>query len=160
RRQGAKTTLRALASLREPFTLPEMTDTCLIDDFGPLPVCHPATVAELGDAIRAAASADQAVYPLGGGTMLGHGLPPTKPGIALGTAQLNQVLDYPARDMTITVQTGITLARLSNLLALENQRLPIDVPNAAHATLGGALAVNVSGPRRYGLGTLRDYVIG
>ena len=28
------------------------------------------------------------------------------------------------------------------------------------ATLGGALAANVSGPRRYGYGTLRDYVIG
>src|SRR5262249_13630078 len=35
-----------------------------------------------------------------------------------------------------------------------------DVPQADRATLGGALAVNVSGPRRYAQGTLRDYVIG
>src|SRR5205085_2328536 len=28
------------------------------------------------------------------------------------------------------------------------------------ATLGGVIAANVSGPRRYGYGTLRDYVIG
>jgi glycolate oxidase FAD binding subunit len=137
-----------------------MTDSCLIDDFGPLPVRHPASVAELSDCVRAAASAGQAAYPLGGGTMLGQGLPPTKPGVAVRTTRLDQVLDYPARDMTVTVQTGITLARLSDLLAVENQRLPIDVPNAGRATLGGALAVNASGPRRYGLGTLRDYVIG
>ena len=137
-----------------------MTDSCLIDEFGPLPLRHPASVAELGDAIRAAVAANQAIYPLGGGTMLGRGLPPSQPGIAISTARLAQVLDYPARDMTITVQTGITLARLGNLLALENQRLPVDVPNASQATLGGTLAVNVSGPRRYGLGTLRDYVIG
>src|SRR5437588_5750684 len=62
--------------------------------------------------------------------------------------------------MTVTAQSGITLARLGNVLATENLRLAIDVPNGARATLGGALAVNVSGPRRYGLGTLRDYVIG
>jgi glycolate oxidase FAD binding subunit len=62
--------------------------------------------------------------------------------------------------MTITVQAGITIARLQEELAKENQRLPIDVPRADQATLGGALATNVSGPRRYGFGTLRDYVIG
>jgi glycolate oxidase FAD binding subunit len=137
-----------------------MSDSCLIDDFGPLPVRHPASVGELGDCVRAAASAGQAVYPLGGGTTLGHGLPPTKRGVVVSTARLDQVLDYPARDMTVTVQAGITLARLAALLAAENQRLPIDVPNAARATLGGALAVNASGPRRYSQGTLRDYVIG
>ena len=70
------------------------------------------------------------------------------------------MIDYPARDMTITVQAGITLGRLQDLLAAENQRLPIDVPRADRATLGGGLAVNVSGPRRFGCGTLRDYVIG
>jgi glycolate oxidase FAD binding subunit len=134
--------------------------TCLIDDFGPLPVRHPASVAELADCVRTAAAAAQAVYPLGGGTTLGHGLSPTKPGVAVSTVHLDQVIDYPARDMTVTVRAGITLARLADLLAAENQRLPIDVPNAARATLGGAMAVNASGPRRYGLGTLRDYVIG
>ena len=75
-------------------------------------------------------------------------------------ARLNAVIDYPARDMTITVQAGITVAELQRLLAAENQRLPVDVPLADRATLGGALAANVSGPRRYGFGTLRDYVIG
>jgi glycolate oxidase FAD binding subunit len=92
--------------------------------------------------------------------MLGFGFPPTKPGLAIDLRALTQVIDYPARDMTVTVQAGITLAKLQELLAGENQRLPIDVPRAEHATLGGSLAVNVSGPRRYGFGTWRDYVIG
>src|SRR5205807_9828714 len=73
---------------------------------------------------------------------------------------LNQVIDYPARDMTITVQAGITVAKLQEILAAENQQLPVDVPLPEQATLGGAIAVNASGPRRYGYGTLRDYVIG
>src|SRR5262245_2856939 len=62
--------------------------------------------------------------------------------------------------MTITVRAGMTLARLQETLAAENQRLPIDVPHPDQATLGGALATNISGPRRYGFGTLRDYVLG
>src|SRR5207245_1110629 len=66
----------------------------------------------------------------------------------------------PARDMTITVQAGLPVARLQQLLAGENQRLPIDVPDAERATLGGVLAANVSGSRRLGFGTLRDYVLG
>jgi glycolate oxidase FAD binding subunit len=92
--------------------------------------------------------------------MLDLGLPPSRPGLGVDLRGLTQVIDYPARDMTITVQAGITIARLQELLRGENQRLPIDVPRAADATLGGALAVNASGPRRYGFGTLRDYVIG
>jgi len=135
-------------------------DTCRIDDFGPLPVMRPQSVAEIGDIVRRAAAENQAIYPIGGRTLLHIGLPPARPGIAVDLRSLSQVLDYPARDMTITVQTGITVARLQTLLAGENQRLPIDVPHAEEATLGGVLAANVSGPRRLGFGTWRDYVIG
>jgi glycolate oxidase FAD binding subunit len=91
---------------------------------------------------------------------LEQGLPPTRAGVAVAVRGLAQVIDYPARDMTITVQVGIPVAELQRLLASENQRLPIDVPKADRATLGGVLATNTSGPRRYGFGTLRDYVIG
>jgi glycolate oxidase FAD binding subunit len=73
---------------------------------------------------------------------------------------LDAVIDYPARDMTITVQAGITLAALQGALAKEGQWLPIDVALPERATLGGAIAHNKSGPRRYGYGSLRDYVIG
>jgi glycolate oxidase FAD binding subunit len=45
-------------------------------------------------------------------------------------------------------------------LAAEGQQLPIDVPRAGEATIGGVVATNWNGPRRYGYGTVRDYVIG
>jgi glycolate oxidase FAD binding subunit len=135
-------------------------DACRIDDFGPLPVVQPRSVAELSDVVRRAAAEGQALYPVAGRTMLHLGLPPARPGRAVDLRALSAVVDYPARDMTVTVQAGITLAELQRLLAAENQRLPVDVPQPDRATLGGALAVNASGPRRYGWGTLRDYVIG
>jgi glycolate oxidase FAD binding subunit len=135
-------------------------NTCRIDDFGPLPFVQPRSAAEIGDIVRRAATEGQAIYPIGGSTVLHIGLPPARTGIAVDMRGLAQVLDYPARDMTVTVQAGITVAQLQSLLATEKQRLPIDVPRAEQATLGGVLAANVSGPRRLGFGTLRDYVIG
>jgi glycolate oxidase FAD binding subunit len=131
-----------------------------IDSFGPLPVRRPATVADLCALVKETRAAKHGLYPVGGRTALDLGLPPAKPGAACDTTALSAVLDYPARDMTITVQAGVTVAALQAELAREGQWLPIDVPSPDRATLGGAVAVNASGPRRYGYGTLRDYVIG
>ncbi len=121
---------------------------------------RPQSVSEIGDIVRHAVAEGQAIYPLGGRTLLDIGFTPTRSGIAVDLRSLSQVLDYPARDMTITVQSGITLAQLQSLLATENQRLPIDVPKAGQTTVGGMLATNITGPRRLCFGTLRDYVIG
>jgi glycolate oxidase FAD binding subunit len=131
-----------------------------IDEFGPLSVRRPASVAELGEVVREAVGSGRGVYPVGGRTTLDVGFPPIKPGFAVDTTALDQVIDYPARDMTITVRAGITVAKLQEVLAAENQWLPVDVPRPEAATLGGAVALNKSGPRRFGYGTLRDYVIG
>jgi glycolate oxidase FAD binding subunit len=129
---------------------------CTIDGFGPLPIVRPQTVEELGAIIRSAS----ALYPVGGQTKTSLGTPPTNPGQAVDLRGLAQIIDFPARDMTITVQAGITIAELRKIVRTEKLDLPIDVPQSDRATLGGILATNVSGPRRYGFGTLRDYVIG
>lgn len=132
----------------------------LIDHVRPVAVVRPASVAELGDAVRRAAADGHAVYPVAGGTMLDLGSPPARPGIAVDLCGLDEVIDFPARDMTVTVRAGLKVARLNDLVGRENLRLPIDVPLPDRATLGGAVAANASGPRRLGYGTLRDYVIG
>ena len=88
------------------------------------------------------------MYPIGGGTSLDFGLPPREPGIGLSTRGLKRIVDYPARDMTITVEAGITIDALAAALAKEKQRLPIDLPNAHRATLGGVIATNTFGARR------------
>ncbi|MSQ94615.1 MAG: FAD-binding oxidoreductase [Gemmataceae bacterium] len=134
--------------------------TCVIDGFGPLPLVRPNSVADLGDLVRAAAASKSALYPVGGQTKTALGMPPTRPGRTIDLRGLAQVIDFPARDMTITVQAGITMQALRDILEKEKLRLPIDVPEADRATLGGVLATNTSGPRRYGYGTMRDYVIG
>lgn len=121
---------------------------------------EPASQEELVAAVADAYASSTAIYPIGGGTCLDFGLPGRTSGLGLHLSRLNRVVDYPARDMTITVEAGITLADLAERLAREGQRLPIDAAEADRATLGGLIATNFSGPRRLGHGTVRDYVIG
>ena len=73
---------------------------------------------------------------------------------------MSNVIDYPVADMTITVRGGMLVADLQAVLAEQDQHLPIDIPNANSTTIGDAVSRNVSGSRRFGYGTFRDYVIG
>lgn len=121
---------------------------------------QPADQPALAEAVRQAHQSRTAIYPVGGGTSLGFGMPARQEGIALSLGNLTRIVDYPARDMTITVEAGITMEQLANTLAGQRQWLPIDVPQPQQATLGGVIATNTSGPRRFAHGTIRDYVIG
>ena len=74
--------------------------------------------------------------------------------------KLCAILAYPAADMTITVQSGVTVAAIQTALAEHNQHLPIDVAEPEKTSIGDAVAWNLNGSRRFGYGTFRDYVIG
>ena len=73
--------------------------------------------------------------------------------------RMNTVVDYPARDMTVTVQAGMTVSALNTVLAEEKQQLPIDEFDPS-LSVGALVAGDIAGPRQFGYGTLRDYVIG
>jgi len=121
----------------------------------------PTTAGEVSEHLRARWQAGgPGVRIIGGGTSAAGSPEDGGSQSRLRLHRLDRVIDYPARDQTITVEAGIRVAELQRLLAAERQRLPIDIPQADRATLGGAIAENVSGPARYGHGTLRDYVIG
>ena len=121
----------------------------------------PATANELSRIVSENAQNGKRPFtPVGGRTSLSLGNRLPDETVLLSTSELNQILDYPARDMTVTVEAGIRIEVLQKELAKENQRLPIDIAQAGRATLGGAIATNTSGPGRFGYGTFRDYVIG
>jgi len=121
---------------------------------------RPQDQGELVQCVQTCYQQGLAMYPLGGETALGFGLMPQDQGIGVSLTGVNRVVDFPARDLTVTVEAGATLASLSSTLAEEGLCLPVHVPEAATATVGGMVATNANGPGRYGLGTVRDYVIG
>jgi glycolate oxidase FAD binding subunit len=130
---------------------------------GSLPLSATATPADqagVAEVVRAAYEAREAVYPIGGRTSLDYGIAPAREGRGIDLTSMNKIVEYTPRDMTIVVEAGVRMGDLAATLAAEGQQLPIDVPRVGEATIGGAVATNWSGPRRYGYGTLRDYVIG
>ncbi len=121
----------------------------------------PASQTELSRFMTENATTDQKqIFPVGGRTSLSVCCPSSQSGTQICTSQLNRVIDYPIRDMTITVEAGMRLDQLNEIISAEGQRLPIDVSQSNRATLGGVIATNTCGPRRFSYGTIRDYVIG
>lgn len=74
-------------------------------------------------------------------------------------SSLNRVLEHTPEDMTVTVEAGASLAAMQATLAQRGQWLPLD-PADASLSVERILANNETGPRRFGYGTIRDYVIG
>jgi glycolate oxidase FAD binding subunit len=71
------------------------------------------------------------------------------------------IIDYEPTELVVTVRSGTRLAELEKTLAAERQMLPFEPPHfGAAATVGGAVASGLSGPRRAAAGAVRDFVLG
>lgn len=75
-------------------------------------------------------------------------------------AALARVVAFSPEDMTVTVETGSTVAALQATLAEAGQWLPLDPPNPGTTTLVDVLQHDLNGPRRFGHGTVREHVLG
>jgi FAD/FMN-containing dehydrogenase len=91
---------------------------------------------------------------------LAASLPQAKRVNAIDLHALNRVVEYTPEDLTVTAQAGITLTELQAALGARGQWLPIDPPRPASTTIWDVLKFNLSGPRRYGFGTIREHLIG
>jgi glycolate oxidase FAD binding subunit len=121
---------------------------------------RPATADEAAETLRAAARDSLGVVPWGGGTSLAREPAPAGYDVALDLSALDRVIEYDPEDFTVTVECGVTLAALRARLAANAQELPLEAPLATRATIGGVLAANASGPRRYRFGSPRDRILG
>lgn len=89
------------------------------------------------------------------------GNPPRDLDLIVSTARMNEVIEHTPGDQVVRVQAGLKLQDLQEQLASADQMLGIDPPETrAGATVGGIVAANSSGPRRYSYGTVRDLIIG
>jgi glycolate oxidase FAD binding subunit len=132
----------------------------VIDGQEPQEVVFPETLAQVSAVLRAANERRLAVVPVGQGAFLHLGGVLRRYDLALSLKRLNRLVDYQPTDMTVTVEAGMTLAQLQQLLGEHGQWLPIDPPLPEQATIGGLIATNLSGPMRLSQGTIRDFLIG
>ena len=113
----------------------------------------------LAEKVREAVRAKQPLQIVGGGTKQFYGRAPT--GERLELAGHSGVVSYEPTELVITARSGTTLKDINTTLAEHGQMLPFEPPAfGEHATLGGTIACNLSGPRRPYQGAARDFVLG
>jgi len=119
-------------------------------------VVHAQSLTEVQEAVR---NYDRLVV-RGGGSKPALGA--TREGAAvLDMRGLRGMVEYVPDEFTFTALAGTPLREVADMLAEHGQYLPFDPPLLeAGATLGGAVAAGLSGPRRYRYGGVRDFIIG
>jgi glycolate oxidase FAD binding subunit len=82
-------------------------------------------------------------------------------GDVLDTREYTGIVDYEPTELVITARCGTPLAEIEAALAARGQMLAFEPPHfGTGATIGGAIASGLSGPRRANAGAVRDFVLG
>ena len=131
-----------------------------IDRKLPAAAVRPATCEEVAEIVKFAAAEKLALVATGARTKLGIGYAPSRYDLALDMTRLNKVIAYDPGDLTLSVEAGVPLAKLAQVLAEHRQFLPLALPFSAHTTVGGAVASGVDSPLRQYYGTARDFLLG
>jgi glycolate oxidase FAD binding subunit len=120
-------------------------------------------LASLGETIRAAAAEGRRLRIRGGGTKDFYGQ--SLEGELLDTRGYAGIVAYDPTELVITVRAGTPLGEVEAALAERGQMLAFEPPHFANsgsgsATIGGAVAAGLAGPRRAAAGAVRDFVLG
>ena len=157
-------TIEADPSLRrlldEVEARPPGREDPLIDGLSPSLILEPETEEGCSRALALCESEGMAVVPLGAGTRLEIGNPPSRLDVYLSTRSLAGIVDHVEGDLTLVVRAGTPLEALNRELSRARQFLPLDPPLPSKATIGGILALGEPGFRRRPGARPRDLLLG
>jgi len=127
----------------------------------------PRDAKDVEDAVRWALSNDKALELVGRGTKRGFGRP-SQTDLTLDLSGITGVKLYEPAELVLSAYAGTPVSEIEALLEKNNQQLafePVDYGplyghEANRGTLGGAIAANLSGPRRIKAGAARDHFLG
>lgn len=137
----------------------EATTEDAIEGVQPALVVEPGSVEEISGVMKLAAREGLAVSPRGGGTKTHLGDAPRQLDLIVSTTRMNEIMEHTPGDQIFRAEAGVRLEDLQERISESDQMLALDPPESG-ATLGGIIAANSSGPRRYKYGTVRDLIIG
>ncbi|MCW2285903.1 glycolate oxidase FAD binding subunit [Rhodoblastus acidophilus] len=131
---------------------------------------RPSSAREVAEIVAAGAADKRALEIVAGGSKRGFGRP-VRADATLDLSQLAGIVNYEAPELVLTARPSTPLAELEDVLREKGQMLAFAPPKwrellGSHGTptgvptLGGALACNLSGPRRVRAGAARDFILG
>lgn len=141
---------------------PDRLGAYAVDGLTPRAVVSPGTAEEISRLLAHAGSKGLAVVPRGNGTKMAAGGIPRRLDLVLSLLRLNRITGHDVPNLSLSVEAGVTLAAVQEKLAGTGRGsfLPLDPPYTDQATIGGIIATNGSGPRRYVYNTARDLLLG
>lgn len=131
-----------------------------IDGKAPSAAVRPGSCEEVAEIVKLALAEKLTIVPSSARTKLAMGMPPRQYDVAIDMSRLARVTAYDPNDLTLGVEAGISLREIESLLAEHRQFLPLAVPFAEKASVGGTIASGIDGPLRQFYGTARDYALG
>ncbi len=126
----------------------------------PLAVVRPQSATHVAEILRAATAARVPVIPYGGGTGVMGGATSISPGIVLDMASMDTIIAVSLEDGTATVQPGVVLGDLDEVLSHANHFVGHDPWSQPVATVGGAISTNGVGYLAAKFGTMGRQVVG
>ena len=127
---------------------------------------EPDNLDALTEAVAEAALAREPMEILGDGALKAIGRPVVAPR-QLSTRRLERIHFYEPDELVISLETGVGLDQIEAMLAGSGQQLAFEPPDlsrllgaSGRRTIGGAVAANLSGPRRLQAGAVRDHLLG
>ena len=130
----------------------------------------PADLDDLRDAIGEALAVEEPLEVVAGGSKRGLGRPLQLPRM-LDLSRLAGIRDYQPSELILSAGAATPIEEIDAALAESGQMLAFEPPDfgalfglpaivRGRRTLGGALACNLSGPRRIKVGAARDHFLG
>jgi glycolate oxidase FAD binding subunit len=132
----------------------------VLDGLSPALVLEPESEDGCSRALALCEGEGMAAVPLGAGTRLEMGNPPSRLDVYLSTRKLTGIVEHVEGDLTAVVRAGTSLESLNRELSRAGQFLPLDPPLPARATIGGILALGEPGFRRRPGARPRDLLLG
>ncbi len=130
-------------------------------------ILKPRDAKDVEDVVVWALSQEKTLEIAGQGSKRGIGRP-SQSDITLDMSGLTGVTLYEPEELVLSARAGTPIAEIERLAAEANQELAFEPADygpllggpAGAGTIGGVLAVNLSGPRRIKAGAARDHFLG
>jgi len=131
----------------------------LEENYNPQLILAPNNIGEIVTIVKLANKFGVHVYPIGRGSKFAKGICPFDEGVLVSLKNLNKVVEYRPDNMSVEVESGLPINELQGILAKDNIFFPIDASSDLQ-TIGGLIATNAYGRKKYMYKTTRFYVMG
>ena len=124
-------------------------------------VVMPSSRGEIEDIVKLCRKQNISITPQGGNTGRCEGaLPQTSNSIILSLARMNKILDIDREGFSVTLEAGVIVDNLNEILAHQNLFFPISLGASGSCQVGGNIATNAGGLNAMKYGCTRQQVLG